>query len=127
MNGNIHHIGMALQNAMRPEIACHEIAFLVKKSGELPTETEVITASSPPIGHEFESETGIDLSIQQRVFYITQTDLNSIDIDKPCIGQIVIDQSDKSRWRVLPQDGEFGWRWHGQDRTAIQILTEQDC
>ena len=127
MVGNIHSLGMALQNAMRPEIAGHRIAFLMKTSGELPTQTEVIPASSPPIGHELETETGLDLSIQNRVFYIEQADLKSIGIDKPCIGHIVVDKCDESYWRVLPQDGEYGWRYHGQDRSAIQILTEQDC
>ena len=128
MFGNIHRTcGMALQNAMRPVIAGHEITFLVRKSGEKPSETDVIPASSPPIGHELLTETGLDLSIQQRVFYIKQVDLNSIGIDKPCLGQIVIDKDDDSRWKILPQDGEYGWRWHGQDRSAIQILTEQDC
>lgn len=126
MTGNIHSIGMALTNAMRPEIANHVIAFLVKVAGESPTETETITASSPPIGHDLLTETGLDLSVQHRVFYIEQEDLNTINIDKPCIGQKVIDKSDNSQWRILPQDGEYAWRWHGQDRTAIQILTEQE-
>ena len=126
MVGNIHSLGMALQNAMRPEVAGHRITFLLKTSGEEPTETEVIPASSPPIGHELETETGLDLSIHQRVFYIELCDLKSIGIGLPCIGQIVVDKCDDSHWRILPQDGKYAWRWHGQDRTAIQILAEQD-
>lgn len=127
MLGNIHKLGMALTNSMRPEIARHDIAFLIVESGELPRETEVIQASSPPIGHELITEIGIDLSIHHRVFYIQRELLDSIGFDLPKIGQRVIDKSDNSRWRILPQDGEYGWRYHGQDRTAIQILTEQDC
>ena len=121
MVGNIHSIGMSLQNAMRPEIACHKITFLIR--GE---ESEVVTASSPPIGHNEETETGLVLVKQDRVFYIDRCELEKISEGfLPCVGQTVIDKSDDSRWRILPQD-EFAWRYHGQDRTAIQILTKQD-
>ena len=121
MTGNIHSIGMALQNAMRPEIACHQITFLIH--GE---ESEVITASSPPIGHEEFTETGLVLATHDRVFYIDRCELEKIEEGfLPCIGQKVIDQSDGSRWKILPQD-EHAWRYHGQNRTAIQIKTEQD-
>ena len=121
MTGNIHSIGMALQNAMRPVIACHRITFLIQ--GE---ESEEISASSPPIGHNEVTETGLVLVKHDRVFYIERTELEVISEGfLPCVGQSVIDKSDGSRWRILPQD-EFAWRYHGQDRTAIQIITEQD-
>lgn len=126
MVGNIHSIGMALQNAMRPEIAGHEITFVIKTSGELDAETDRVSASSPPIGHELITETGIDLAVHNRVFYVQLSELERIGIGLPKIGQTVIDKSDDSRWRVLPQDSEYGWRYHGQNRAAIQILTEQD-
>lgn len=121
MPGNLHSLGMALQEAMRPEIANHEIKLQTCKGL-----SEAISSSSPPIGQELITEAGIDFANHNRVFYIEVADLVTVGLGLPELGWFVIDTKDNTRWRVLPQDNEYGWRWHGQHRTSVQVLTKLD-
>lgn len=112
---NIHGIGAELQNAMRPAVAGHRITI---SNGTRTTKT--INASSPPIGQEILTETGLDLSEHDRVFFFKKEDLAGFTLTRGCV---VTDLSDWSTWKLLPQGqgAEHWWRWHDQNRKSIKI------
>lgn len=121
MVGNIHSIGMALTEAMRPEIANHFIRIETATA----TTVEPISASSAPIGQEFLSETGLDWAHQNRAFFFKKADIASLNSD-PQLDWVVIDQADGSRWRVIPDRDEYAWQPHGQLKTSYRVIAKRD-
>lgn len=120
---NIHGFGASLQNALRADVVGHSVS-LERKDGATVVTVGPFGASSPPIGHQLMDETGLDISLHERDFYF-QKDLTG-SLGEPRIGDVVIDHEDDTRWRILPQGGEYAWNWHGQNKTAYKILTKQD-
>lgn len=119
MPGNLHSIGMGLTSGLRQAVANHTVK--IRGNG---ITTDELPASSPPIGQELINELGLDLSNQNRIFYI---DIQYFaELGKPQQGWHIIDMSDGSEWRILPQQNDYGWQWHGQDRSSVRLLTKQD-
>ena len=115
---NLHSLGEKLTSAMRVGVA-HSVS--VRRNG---VQVGPFIASSPPIGHELITDTGMDISDQNRDFYFDA--INMAQLGYPKIGDIVIDNKDNSEWRVLPQNEDYAWRWHGQMRNAYHVITKQD-
>lgn len=120
---NIHAIGAALTNRMRPSIASHD-GHLRRGTGADATETEPICAASPPIGQRVLTNTGLDLSEHDRVLFFKASLLGTFGL--PRKGDIWVDHSDGSEWRLLPDGRNEFWRWHGQTRDMIQINCKLD-
>ena len=116
---NLHAFGNQLSKRVRETSAAHSISIrrIDSTVGPFP-------ASSPPIGHELLTDTGMDISDQNRDFYFHGKYLEILE--QPQIGDIVIDHSDNSEWRVLPQNDDYAWSWHGQMRTEYHVVTKQD-
>ena len=117
MTFNLYQYGEQLDNVLRPDTSAHEVT-LTRDT----VTSEVFSASSPPIGHVLLTETGLELTQHERYFF-WQT-IATPELGLPKQGDIVTDQADGSKWKVLPlQTGEAAWRWHGQLRTMIQVKT----
>ena len=87
-------------------------------------------ASSPPIGHDLLTQVGLELSEHDRVLF-WETELVLMDSGGqwglPKRGDILIDQSDNSEWKVIPQgNGSEAWKYHGQDKTAVMVVVKRD-
>ena len=116
---NLHAFGNQLSTRMREASVAHSIS--VRRNGMT---VGPFPASSPPIGHELITETGLDVSDQNRDFYFAALHMGPLGY--PRIGDVVIDHADNTEWRVLPQNQDYAWRWHGQMRTDFHVITKQD-
>lgn len=124
MAGNIHSIGMSVTNLMRGEIAGVSGGISIKRKEEA-TETIVgpFDASSPPINQVMLTDL-VDLHEGERVFFFDKVLTGSLG--EPKRGDIIIDHSDSSEWKILPFDSQSYWKPHGQDKTAYKVMTKQN-
>jgi hypothetical protein len=120
---NIHSWGAALQNKMRPAVADHP-GYLRRGTATDGNITEIIHASSPPIGQRIVTDTGLDLSEHDRVLFFAKNELRSFGL--PRKGDVWVEQCDGSEWRVLPDGNNQYWRYHGQTRDMIQLHLKAD-
>lgn len=98
------------------------MSFTVKIERAGVVQPGTFLASSPPIGHALLANVGIELTQHER-FWFWDRGSGGIQ-DSPQAGDYLIDQSDGSRWRILPQDdGTASWRFHGQMRNMIHAKT----
>ena len=116
---NLHALGEKLLGSMRSAGAAHSVSL---KRGS--TQVGPFAAASPPIGHELITETGIDISDQNRDFYF-EASVTGV-LGAPRIGDVIVDHADNSKWRILPQNNDYAWNWHGQFRSAYKVTTKQD-
>lgn len=116
---NIHSAGETLASAVTAGVTTHTVK-LVRD-----TESVEFAASSGPIGTPvLLAEQGLIVSQSDRVFFWNVTAPG--DFGMPRIGDVVVDVSDDSRWRILPTASDNGWQWHGQGRTMVQVFTKQE-
>ena len=113
---NIHSFGSSLQNEMRGSVSAHQVTYVRKVTGE-----QALTVA----GRELLTDTGLDLNQTERTFIIRKSDIFAF-VGEPRIGDLIIDESDRSTWRVLPQGTDSAWKWHGQMRTAFLVRTKQE-
>ena len=121
-NALFRNAGMSLQNDTRDDIGLP--LTMERIYGANVTVTDQFIGSSPPIGHELLTESGIDLSVKPRTFFFKKEYTG--DLGEPQIGDIITDVDAGSRWKVLPQGGTYAWRWHGSDMSAYSVMTEQE-
>lgn len=112
-------LGEGLLDSMRTAMSAHMVS--IDRSG---TVVGPFPASSPPIGHQLITETGLDISDQDRTFFFEAAHCGVLK--QPRIGDVIIDHRDNSRWRILPLHNDHAWNWHGQLRTNYRVLTKQD-
>ena len=122
---NIHSFGSNLQNEMRGSVSAHKVTYVRKVTGEPAITVAGICVTSPPIGRELITDTGLDLNQTERTFIINKSDIYPW-IDEPRVGDLITDESDQSTWRLLPQGTDSAWKWHGQMRTAFLVRTKQE-
>jgi hypothetical protein len=122
---NIHSFGSSLQDEMRGSVSAHQVTYVRKVTGEQALTVAGICVSSPPIGRELLTDTGLDLNQTERTFIIRKSDIFAF-VGEPRVGDLIIDESDRSTWRVLPQGTDSAWKWHGQMRTAFLVRTKQE-
>lgn len=116
---NLYSLGSQLQNSMRKAAASRQVSLRREWDQQAPVIVGPFSASSPPIRHMLMSETGLDISEHERVFYFEAADLQGV---QPQIGDLIVDHDDNdSLWRVLPQGDNYAWQWHDQMKTAYQV------
>lgn len=81
-------------------------------------------ASTSTIDQSLLTETGLDISDQERTFYFDKTAMGVLV--EPKISDVIIDHADETEWRVLPQDNDYAWKWHGQMKNAFRVITKKD-
>lgn len=117
---NLHSAGEALGAFVIAGATAHSVQL--DRGGVV---SDVFAAASGPIGTPvLFAETGVVISQSERVFFWKATLTGALGL--PVVGDIVIDQSDGSRWRILPTPTDDAWQWHGQLRTMVQVFTKQD-
>ena len=125
MTGNIHLWGHDLQSVMRPEVANHSIT-LSREDEDNPPKVTIgpFSASSGPIQNEMLTGDGVAIPIKNRIFNF-DANLTGV-LGEPQVGDEIVDTSDNTTWRILPQGDNYAWRWHGQHKQAYSVITEQD-
>jgi len=120
---NLFSYGENALTQLRPVMS---FSVVIERDG-VPQANGPFNATSPPIGHALLAEIGIELSQHERFWFWDMLHLDRAPDffqDYPMAGDILIDQTDGSRWRILPQDdGTASWRYHGQLRGMIHCKT----
>lgn len=88
------------------------------------TVTPEFSAGSPPIAHEVQLSIEVmHISEHNRTFWWKVGDNG--DLGMPQRGDLITEVSDGTTWKLLPNNQDDFWEWHGVGKSMIRVKTKQ--
>lgn len=128
MVGNIHSLGASLREQLREHISNHTVTIRYLDNLVLEETDPINGVSSAPIGQFLQRATGLDLATQFRTFFFPREVFAEppSGIGLPQLNWIIIDQADGTSWRIIADEDEYAWQYHGQLKTSIKVTTKAE-